>query len=174
MESATPPHDREAEVAESVGRRVGIEFASTETLASGRRTVVRLQPAAVVVKVAAGSGYHALEREVAIARHVAQAVGLRTAASRLRCSSPPRGAFAVTLWQYFWPTAYPSDITGAGADSYCQLREGLDSYAGTLPGYAVPIVECARAVRARAFPNLGAPQISCAECSKSLLTAWRR
>jgi Phosphotransferase enzyme family len=158
--NATPPYDREAEVAGLVGRRVGIEFDATETLASGRRTVVRLQPAPVVVKVAAGSCYRALEREVAVARHVALAAGPVAPPLHGLAAGPHReAAFAVTLWQYACPVASPSDIADASAHSYGQLREALDSYAGSLPAYTVPISECARVVRSRSFPNLTAPQV---------------
>ncbi|HME69357.1 MAG TPA: aminoglycoside phosphotransferase family protein [Myxococcota bacterium] len=156
---AEPLHDRVAEAASLVGRRVGVEFDSADILALGRRTVIRLLPAPVVAKVAAGSCYRALEREVAVARHVAMAGGPADPPLDSLAVGPHREAeFAVTLWRYFPALTPPLDIE-AGTSSYLQLREALDSYAGDLPDYAVPILECARALRSGSVPRLTASQM---------------
>jgi hypothetical protein len=153
--------DRAAEVAGSVSHRLSVEFDSTEILASGRRTVIRLQPAPIVVKVAAVSQYHFLEKEVAVARHVAAAGGPAVPPLHGLAAGPHREAeFAVTLWHCLPAGTSPSDIESAGARAYCQLREVLDSCAGDLPDYTLPILECARVVRSGSVPRSTASQMA--------------
>jgi hypothetical protein len=117
-----------------VGRRVGVEFESVEILAFAHRTVIRLRPAPVVVKIALASDYPSLERELAVARRVAAAGGPAAPPLHGGAAGPHReGEYTATLWQYLSPINPPSDLEEAGVRSYCQLRQVLDSYPGDLP-----------------------------------------
>lgn len=159
-ESQTVAIVKMREVATLVGHRLGMECNATEILASGRRSVIRLQPAPVVAKIAAASEYRLLAAELALARHVVAAGGPAVPPLPGPAAGPHREAeFAVTLWRYVPSLTPPSDTERAAAVSYCQLREALDSYAGHLPDYTVPILECARGARSRSLAGLAPSQI---------------
>jgi thiamine kinase-like enzyme len=65
----------------------------------------------------------------------------------------------VTLWRYFPAIDPASDFEQEVARAYTQLREALDSYAGDLPNWIVPVLACARLARSDSLPGLLSSQV---------------
>lgn len=121
--------------AQGVVRQYGIPTGRTRILHDANNVVVHFAPSPVVAKAcpSAAGGWHKLEREVAVARHLAEAgAPVVGPSSELPAGPHLRDGYAISFWRYH-------DHDPGAATCSRAIADCLAAVHGALAGYARPL-----------------------------------
>lgn len=136
-----------AEAALAVACEAGLWADTAQTLAASGRTVLLLQPAFAVAKVAAADDEARFAVEVEVAHHVQRRKG-PVVPPLLRGDPGPHlhGGWVVSLWEYAPREADEAALAREAPTAWADLVSHLSDLPGPLPDFREAIRDCRRAL----------------------------
>lgn len=132
-------------------RSEGLEIDRSEVIADTNRLVLKLEPSGLIVKIAAPEVAERMNRELAVATHVA-ASGGPAAPPAPPCTARVSASAVFSLWA---PVAHSGEPSAASVcAAYAALRASLDSYPNELPDFRQTLIETSRVAHQDSLPSL--------------------